>query len=119
MFRKTFFLLIIIFSCTPNYISDSDIPEEVKIVQGDYPVYDGKAVRFSNIENKYKPSSISGRRQYNWSELAEKNGTVIGEFELPHGRYYIIEMEDLKLIKIPSAIFLEIVIFPEESEYKF
>jgi len=54
-----------------------------------------------------------------WEELAEKNGRVIGEFELPNGRYYIVEMDDLKLIKIPSSIFLDVIIFPEESEYKF
>ena len=106
-------------TCTPYYISDDDIPNEVKIVSGDHPLYDGKRVRFTGYNSDYRSSSISGRRQYMWEELAEKNGKVIGEFELPNGRYYIVEMDDLKLIKIPSSIFLDIIIFPEESEYKF
>jgi hypothetical protein len=54
-----------------------------------------------------------------WEELSEKHGTVMGEYELPDGRYYIVEMDDLLLIKIPSVIFLKVVIFPDESEYNF
>jgi hypothetical protein len=54
-----------------------------------------------------------------WEELAEKNGRVIGEFKLPNGRYYIVEMDDLKLIKIHSSIFLDVIIYTDESEYNF
>jgi hypothetical protein len=43
----------------------------------------------------------------------------MGEYELPDGRYYIVEMDDLLLIKIPSVIFLKVVIFPDENEYNF
>ncbi len=111
--------LCIVVTCAPYYISDYHIPDEVKIVSADYPLYDGKHIRFSGNDTNYKPSSISGRRQYMWEELAEKNGIVIGEFELPDDRYYIIEMDDLKLIKIPSVIFLNVLIFPEENEYNF
>ena len=119
MIRITLPLCIIIMTCTPYYISDDDIPNEVKIISEDHPLYDGKRVRFIGYNSDYRSSSISGRRQYMWEELAEKNGRVIGEFELPNGRYYIVEMDDLKLIKIPSSIFLDVIIFPEESEYKF
>ena len=111
--------LCIVVTCAPYYISDNDIPDEVKIVSVDYPLYDGKRIRFTGNDTNYRPSSISDRQHYMWEELAEQNGIVIGEFELPYGRYYIIEMDDLKLIKIPSVIFLKVVIFPDENEYNF
>ncbi len=119
MKRLISFIFILIISCTSYYISDTDIPEDVKIVSEDFPLYDGKTIRITGNDNDYRPSSISGRRQFMWEELSEQYGTVMGEYELPNGRYYIVEMEDLKLIKIPSIIFLKVVIFPDESEYNF
>lgn len=112
-------LFTIIFSCTSYYISDTDLPEDVKVVSENYPLFDGKAIRIIGNDRDYTPSSLSGRRQYTWEELSEKYGTVMGEYELPGGRYYIVEMDNLLLIKIPSIIFLKVVIFPDESEYNF
>jgi len=119
MKRLSLFIFIFIISCTSYYISDTDIPEDVKIVSEDYPLYEGKVIRIIGNDRDYNPSSLSGKRQYMWEELSEKYGTVMGEYELPGGRYYIVEMDDLKLIKIPSIIFLEVIIFPDENEYNF
>ncbi len=119
MKKLTLYIFFLIISCTAYYISDTDIPEDVKIVSEDYPLYDGKVIRIIGNDRDFNPSSLSGRRQYMWEELSEKYGTVMGEYELPGGRYYIVEMDDLKLIKIPSIIFLEVIIFPDENEYNF
>ncbi|MDP6230471.1 MAG: hypothetical protein QF765_07235 [Candidatus Marinimicrobia bacterium] len=119
MKRLILLLFTLMFSCTSYFISDTNLPEDVKIVSEDYPLYDGKVIRIIGNDRDYTSSSLSGRRQYMWEELSEKHGTVMGEYELPDGRYYIVEMDDLLLIKIPSVIFLKVVIFPDENEYNF
>ncbi len=119
IYIQLFLLLLLLFigcSCTSGYISDQLLPNSVKIVPQDYPLYDGKLIYFSVADIHHNlPTSISGREQYTWEELTDISGIVVGEYTLPNGNYYIIQLENGAYIKIPSLLFFNVVRFIDQN----
>ena len=123
--RKYFFRILfpgltcwlIQFGCTQFTISDTLIPDETKRVSADYPLYDGMGVEFkADVDSEYilgMPSSLSGRKKYNYKELDGKTGTVVVEFAL---KYFIIILEDKSLVKVPSRDFLKTTYFTDNGQ---
>lgn len=114
------FILLISFvflSCTSIFISDTILPDEVKIVSEDYELYDGRPVIFFVEDGSWPaklPSSLSGRKVYQYEELSRLSGIVEGEYEIDHGRYFVIRLADNTLVKVHSEIFLEVTNFTDK-----
>ena len=106
-------------ACTQIYISDTLIPDKTKRVPEDYALYDGMGVAFKvDVDAEYvveMPSSLSGRRTYQYKELQSKTGIVVGEFEFHPGNYFIIRLEDESLVKVPSKDFFKTTYFAENN----
>jgi len=100
-------------ACSRFLVSDTIIPEKLIQVPQDHILYDERKVIFlPNInDQKEFPSSISGRETYTYDDLSKQTGKVEGEYVLLGGNYYIIRLEDKKLIKIPSEDFLIVTDF--------
>ena len=100
-------------ACSRFLVSDTIIPEKLIQVPQDHILYDERKVIFLpniNDQNEF-PSSISGRETYTYDDLSKQTGKVEGEYVLLGGDYYIIRLEDKKLIKIPSEDFLIVTDF--------
>ena len=105
-------------SCTEIFISDSLLPENVKVVSTDYELYDGRTVVFSSEIDSWSekfPSSLSGRKLYRFEDLNSKNGIVEGEYKIDHGRYIVIRLADDTLVKVPKEVFLVITDFTDAN----
>jgi hypothetical protein len=106
-------LFTLMFSCTSYFISDTDLPEDVKIVSEVILCMMVKSYALLETteiiphHHSVAGGSICGRNFLKNMELSWEN------MNYRMGRYYIVEMDDLLLIKIPSVIFLKVVIFPE------
>ncbi|MFQ6607873.1 MAG: hypothetical protein ACE5EE_04965 [Fidelibacterota bacterium] len=106
-----------LFSCSGVIISDTILPEEVKIVPDDHELYDGRQVVFANESGSWSPvlpSSLSGRKYYHYEDLMGVSGVVEGEYEIDHGRYVVIRFADGTLVKVASEVFLEVTDFIKE-----
>ena len=104
-------------SCTEIFISDSLLPENVKIVTTDYELYDGRYVVFNSKFDSWPekfPFSLSGRKLYRFEDLNSKSGIVEGEYKIEHGRYLVIRLADDTLVKVPKEVFLEVTYFADE-----
>jgi len=104
-------------SCTSIYISDTILPDDVKIVSEDYELFDGRPVIFSLEDGLWPaklPSSLSGRKVYRYEDLNGRGGIVEGEYQIDHGRYFVIRLADNILVKVHSEIFLEVTNFTDK-----
>jgi len=104
-------------ACGRFFVSDTILPENLIQVAQDHILYDEKKVIFlPNInDQKEFPSSISGQETYTYDDLSERTGKVEGEYVLLGGDYYIIRLENKKLIKVPSEDFLIVTDFIIET----
>ena len=113
--NSRYFLLTCLFitACTRFLVSDTILPEQVIQVVPEHILYDGRSIIFLPTLNNQKeiPSSISGRKKYTYDNLSEQTGKVEGEYLLTGGVYFIIRLENEKLIKIPSKDFLIVTNF--------
>ena len=100
-------------ACSKFLVSDTILPENLIQVAQDHTLYDEKKVIFlPNINDRKEfPSSISGRETYTYDDLSERTGKVEGEYVLLGRDYYIIRLENKKLIKVPSKDFLIVTDF--------
>jgi len=104
-------------SCTEIFISDSLLPENVKVISTDYELYDRRSVVFSSEIDSWPekfPSSLSGRKLYRFEDLNSKSGIVEGEYKIDHGRYIVMRLADDTLVKVPKEVFLEVTYFADE-----
>ena len=104
-------------SCSRFLVFDTILPENFIQVAQEHILYDEKKVIFlPNINGqKELPSSISGRETYTYGDLSDRTGKVEGEYVLLGGNYYIIRLENKKLIKVPSEDFLIVTDFIIET----
>ena len=104
-------------ACGRFLVSDTILPENLIQVAQDHILYDEKKVIFlPNIyDQKEFPSSISGQETYTYDDLSDRTGKVEGEYVLLGGDYYIIRLENKKLIKVPSEDFLIVTDFIIET----
>ena len=113
-------LLIVCFgfiSCTDIFVSDTLLPEDVKVVSEDYELYDGRSVVFTAEKGSWSakpPSSLSGRKVYSYEDLNSKKGIVEGEYKIDHWRYIVIRLANDKLVKVPKEVFFNVTQFIDD-----
>ena len=103
-----------IIACGRFLVSDTILPKNFIQVAQDHILYDGRKIIFLQQDindQKEFPSSISGRETYSYDALSKQTGIVEGEYILLGGNYYIIRLENKKLIKVPSEDFLLVTDF--------
>jgi|TARA_B100000035_G_scaffold129116_1_gene109765 hypothetical protein len=104
-------------SCIDIIISDTLLPEDVKVVSEDYELFDGRSLVFSAEKGLWfakPPSSLSGRKVYNYKDLNSKKGIVEGEYKIDHEHYIVIRLDGDILIKVPKEVFFNVTQFIDD-----